>query len=449
ARRAVLTGALACLAVAASGAVINRVPDVVRPAQKGWNVLLVILDTQRAMNLGVYGYGRNTSPNIDAFARDAVVFEHAIATAPWTLASHASLFTGRWPSELSTSWNVRLDDAHPTIAEVFRDRGYATGGFVANEIYTSPRSGLGRGFQVYRGDQKSMLILLKNSWFTRNLITRVVNDPDHTWGRKGADDVRREFLDWLDDVEGTPFFAFLNFMDTHSPYPAPEPYDTMYSGKFIETRPHMAERFKYKGKDLSSFVDAYDQALTYTDAELGGLFDDLRERGVLDSTIVIITADHGEQLGERKPTLILHGNSLYYSVLHVPLIVRHPGDPTARGRVRTPVSLRDVPATALAMAGVQNTVGIPGAQLNSLWLDSAAAHSPALAQLTPIGIQTKRWKHWTHAVLAGQYHYILNGTDTEELYDVAADPWERTDIARARPAVRDSLRSLVRRTAWQ
>lgn len=448
--RAVLVAAVACAGLGLSGAVLQRVPSIARPAQKGWNVLLLVLDTQRASNLGVYGHFRNTTPNIDAFARDAVVFERAIAPAPWTLASHASFFTGRWPSELSTSWNVRLDDSHPTVAELFRDRGYATGGFVANEIYTSPRSGLGRGFQVYRGDEKSLVILLKNSWFTRNLMMRFLDDPDHTWGRKDAEDVRSEFTDWLDDIEGAPFFAFLNFMDTHSPYPAPSPYDTMYAGRFIETRPHMAERFNYNGRHLSSFADAYDQALTYLDAEIGKLFADLRERGLLDSTVVIITADHGEQLGERKPQLILHGNSLYYSVLHVPLIVRHPGDPAARGRIATPVSLRDLPATTLALAGLSGTGQIPGASLDVLWRGSGRAQvSPAIAQLTPLGKDVKRWKHWAQAVLDAEYHYILNGIGSEELYDITADPWERTDIARQRPQVVDSLRRMVQRTAWR
>jgi arylsulfatase A-like enzyme len=448
ASRAVVVGALACAGLGLTGAVMQRVPSIGRPAQKRWNVLLLVLDTQRASNLGVYGHFRNTTPNIDAFARDAVVFEHAVAPAPWTLASHASFFTGRWPSELSTSWNVRLDDTYPTVAELFRERGYATGGFVANEIYTSPRSGLGRGFQVYRGDQKSVVILLKNSWFTRNLMMRILDDPDHTWGRKNAEDVRGEFTDWLDDIEGAPFFAFLNFMDTHSPYPAPSPYDTMYAGRFIETRPHMAERFNYDGQHLSSFADAYDQALTYLDAEIGKLFAQLSERGLLDSTVVIITADHGEQLGERKPQLILHGNSLYYSVLHVPLIVRHPGDPAARGRIATPVSLRDLPATALAMAGLPSTRQMPGASLDALWRAGGRAQvSPAIAQLTPLGKDEKRWKHWAQAVLAGEHHYILNGTGSEELYDITADPWERTDIARQRPQVIDSLRRVVQRTA--
>ena len=450
ASRAVAVAAIACAGLGLSSAVMPGMPSIVRPAQRSWNVLLLVLDTQRASNMSVYGHARNTTPNIDAFARDAVVFERAIAPAPWTLASHASFFTGRWPSELSTSWNVRLDDTHPTVAELFRDRGYATGGFVANEIYTSPRSGLGRGFQVYRGDEKSLVILLKNAWFTRNLMMWILDDPDHTWGRKNAEDVRTEFTDWLDDIEGAPFFAFLNFMDTHSPYPAPSPYDTMYTGRVIETRPHMAERFNYNGRHLSSFVDAYDQALTYTDAEIGKLFAELQQRGLQDRTIVVITADHGEQLGERKPQLILHGNSLYYSVLHVPLIVRHPGDPTARGRIATPVSLRDLPATVLALAGLPNQQQIPGTSLQVLWRGRGrATASPAIAQLTPLGKDEKRWKHWAQAVLDGEHHYILNGTGTEELYDITGDPWERTDIARQSPQVLDSLRRVVQRTAWR
>jgi arylsulfatase A-like enzyme len=451
AQRAVLSGAVVIAVIAFAGAALPRSPEANRPARKGWNVLLLILDTQRAANLGVYGYARNTSPNIDAFAREAAVFEKAIATAPWTLASHASFFTGRWPSELSTSWNVRLDDQYPTVAEIFRERGYATGGFVANEIYTSPRSGLGRGFQIYRGDQLKPVTILKNAWLTRSFMMRVRPDPDHTWGRKSAADVRNEFAGWLDEIRGASFFAFLNFMDTHSPYPAPAPFDTMFSGKHIKNRPHMAERFNYKGNDLRHFVDAYDQSLAYTDAEIGKLLEDLKHRGELDRTIVIITADHGEQLGERNPQLILHGNSLYYSVLHVPLIIRHPGDATARGRFDMPVSLRDLPATMLAMAGGESSdKKIPGSSLAVVWQrPGAASMSPPLAQLTPLAHQEKRWKHWGQSVISGQYHYIRNGTDKEELYDVVADPWERTDLLKQGQQVPAEMRRLVQTTAWR
>lgn len=417
--------------------------------RRAWNVLFIVLDTQRAADMSLYGYHRNTTPHIDALARDAMVFEQAIATAPWTLASHASMFTGHWPSELSTSWDVRLDDEYPTIAELFSKSGWATAGFVANEIYTSPRSGLGRGFQVYQGEQIRPVIVLKNAWFTRNLMMRVLNDPDHTWGRKSAADIRTEFLRWQAGVGDKPFFAFLNFMDTHSPYPAPPPFDTMFSGRRVEERPHMAQRFKYAGKDFAGFVDAYDQSLAYADSEVGKLFETLRRRGVMDSTIVIITADHGEQLGEKKPQLILHGNSLYYSVLHVPLIIRHPGDPRAVGRVQTPVSLRDAAKTVATLANLPDAAVLPGHSLTGFWESANPSASPAIAQLTPIATQEKKWRHWAHAVLAGNDHYIITGTDQEELYDIRKDPWERTDRAAIDSVRVAQLRKLVRETAWR
>ena len=112
------------------------------------NVILVVLDTVRADRLGLYGYSRNTTPNLDGLARRGVVFDRAFSTAPWTAPSHASLFTGRWPHELSVGWNRPLDGASPTLAEFLRAQGYATAGFVANTTYCSYETGLARGFGV-------------------------------------------------------------------------------------------------------------------------------------------------------------------------------------------------------------------------------------------------------------------------------------------------------------
>jgi hypothetical protein len=179
------------------------------------NVLLIIWDTARAASMSLYGHHRATTPTLERLARDGIVFEWAIATSPWTLPSHGTMFTGRFPHELSTNWFAPLDHAFPTLAEVFRDHGYATGGFTANGRYTGHRTGLDRGFRVYRDYRVSRAQLL---WSSQLLNSRVVHDLTLSrslgevvaavrafqwtvfdtpgYDTKHADDVNDEFLGW-------------------------------------------------------------------------------------------------------------------------------------------------------------------------------------------------------------------------------------------------------------
>jgi arylsulfatase A-like enzyme len=214
-------------------------------------------------------------------------------------------------------------------------------------------------------------------------------------------------------------------METHSPYLARAPYDTFYAGRRIEPRPQFEQHFS--AREIRGFVDAYDQALTYTDFEIGRIFAALRARGVLDRTIILITADHGEQLGERGVDELLHGGTLYLTTLHVPLIIRHPGEPMVSRRVTSEVSLRDVASTILELAQIENGGRIPGVPLGMAWRnDHVAAVSPAVSQLSP----RHRPKRWLQSLLTGRYHYI-DKVRTDEVYDVNADPWERTDLSKS------------------
>jgi glucan phosphoethanolaminetransferase (alkaline phosphatase superfamily) len=178
------------------------------------NVLLIVLDTVRAPSLSLYGYERPTTPELERLAARGVRFERALSTSPWTLPSHASMFTGHFPHELSADWETSLDETYPTLAEVLASQGYVTAGFVANVRYCSEESGLNRGFAHYEDHPVSPEQVIKSSSLGRALIAnahlrRFLGSYD-IFGRKSAPDVNAAFLRWLSRNERRPFFAFLN-----------------------------------------------------------------------------------------------------------------------------------------------------------------------------------------------------------------------------------------------
>lgn len=377
------------------------------------NILLLILDTVRAASLGLYGYPRSTSPSLDAFARRGVTFDRAISPAPWTLPSHAAMFTGRWPHELSTGFLRPLDATPPTLAERLRDRGYRTAGFVANEFYTSYQTGLARGFvhfEDFRLTPKQVLLSaelgqLLSDWRSKLLLR--TNDP------KPAPIVNARFLRWARAPDRRPFFAFLNYMDAHVPYHTPGAVE---------------RRFQGSG---NAAADRYDAAIAYLDGALGSLFHELEVRGLLANTVVIVASDHGEQVGEHG--LDDHGNSLFLQLLHVPLVIVAPAGVPAGRRVTDPASLRDLAATILAFAGATDSGGsLPGRPLQRLWTTTGAGDSLLLAEVDRHPTGPARWpnrKGPMRALFQGPWHYIRDSDGREQLYDYWADPAEARDLA--------------------
>jgi len=400
------------------------------------SVLLIILDTVRAASLGLYGYERPTSPRLEEFAAGGVTFDSAYAIAPWTLPSHASMFTGLYHHDLSTDWEVPLDGAPRTLAEAFAANGYATGGFVANLLYTGRETGLARGFETYRDHKRSAeQMLLSATLFgaVRDWVAGI-DRARRNQDRKDGPRVTAEFLDWLDQRRPTRFFAFLNYFDAHLPLPW-VPRGSTWDSR----RPPL---------------DRYDQALAHTDAILGDLLDSLAARHALDNTLVIIASDHGELLGEHG--FGGHGNTLYHPLLHVPLVVRGPGIPAGR-RIGRAVSLRDLAETIRTTAGLSGAASFPGTSLQPLWTGQPVGPlSPLLGQLTK-GINTSPNEPVTlgamHSIVAGGHHYVLGGLGREELFDLRADPDEVVNLAVDEgqqgllDALRDSLRQW-KRPGW-
>ncbi len=349
------------------------------------NVLLITLDTLRADHISSYGYHRPT-PNLDRLASEGLQFDYAMATSSWTLPSHATMMTGRYTYEHMAEMMTgqRLDDKYPNLAEGFAENGYATAAFVANESVCAANQGFGRGFGHYNDLFWGIEDMIRWTNIGEKISRYVGLNPRLRWyqmGRKTAAEVNREFVSWLPKRENRPFFVWLNYFDPHDPYYAPPPFDTKYGKEPARGNPGSfgvigaSEWFgQLTPEESERNIDAYDCAIAYLDTMLGRLFEELRQQSLEDHTIIIITSDHGEAFGEHG--FYGHSNSLYHEVLHVPLMIRYPKSVPVGGHVTQPVSLRDLPATISALAGLKLKQELPGQRL-----DIGTAKDPVLAEL--------------------------------------------------------------------
>lgn len=373
------------------------------------SVLLIIFDTVRAASLGLYG-GPATSAGLDRWAARGVVFDHAYATASWTLPSHASMFTGAFPHALSAGWEETLDDARPTLAEAFAAAGYRTGGFVGNLYYTSDESGLSRGFARYREYRLSRYQLFLSSALGQLLEEiRTGGRPARRANeRKRAPWVSAEAEPWLEQGQ-RPFFAFLNYFDAHLPY---QPEDA-WRGRFPESNRRL---------------ELYEESIAGLDANVDSLLGALERSGRLRNTIVVVTADHGESVGEHG--LNEHGWGLYVQDLHVPLVIFGPGVPQGI-RVPETVSLADLGATIADAARLPATFA--GHSFAGLWRGAPPANlAPALAELEMPRRAPPNWpvSHGPmRSLIAGGFHLILRGDGVPELFDLTHDATEEHDLA--------------------
>ncbi len=320
------------------------------------------------------------------------------SAAPWTLPSHATMFTGRWHHELNVNWMTPLDTSAPTLAEYLGSRGYATAGFVANTISCSYDTGLNRGFTTYDDYPLDYSQPYRTAWLVNHAVG-ILGDigtyigrqfdvgplrPLHeSWlspyvlqfKRKGAGSVSLAFLDWLDKRRqpAHPFFAFLNYYDAHAPYVLPNgaryrfgmrprlPRDYIFLMEYWES----IDKMKLPPEPIQLAKDSYDNCVAFLDEQLGLLIRELLQGGVLENTWLIVTADHGEEMGEHD--LYDHGESLYRGEIHVPLVILPPAGQRTPRVVRETVSLRDLSATILDLTGQAQGSPFAGKSLASLW----------------------------------------------------------------------------------
>ena len=366
------------------------------------NLLLLSVDTLRADHLGAYGYGRATSPELDAFARGAVVFDEARAHSSWTLASLASMMTSRHPSTHGCrSFKSALDPSFPTLAEVLRDAGYDTG-LIASHAFLGRRHGLHQGF-VHLDDE-----LVSRDVSALDAITSdAVSDKALAWLRhKGA---RRD---------DHPWFLWVHYFDPHETY-----------------RPHPGtiEPFGEEPSDL------YDGEIAYTDRHLGRVLRALDEEGLAEDTVVVLLSDHGEELEDRGE--IGHGHTLHRELLHVPLVIRAPGfEPR-----RVPHAVRgvDLLPTLLELLGVElpgALADVEGVSLVDAMRGGDPGELPVLAELRLYPVRE------ADSLELGPWKLIVEpGSRRAVLYDRRTDPGERTDVAARHPALVEELREALER----
>ena len=408
------------------------------------NVLLLVMDTTRADRCSVTGYGRPTTPCLEDFARDAVVFDDAWTPGGWTGPAHATLFTGLRPERHGFTVGDRsyLDTRAPTLAETLRGAGWDTACFTNNE-FVSPAFGLVRGFSAFEP-----------------LYAR--EDRPRPWARE----THERAAGWAEATHraGRPFLLFVNDMEPHFPFqPPPEDWARFrrnpaeavdladVNGRMRrDAIPYSLGRAEVPAPVLNAVSDLYDTEIAVMDREIGALLDRLRATGLLDETIVVVVGDHGESLGEHH--LLGHGYDLHRTIAHVPLIVRYPGAFDG-GRVEhAVVRLEDVPATILELCGVDAPQGIDGVPLTrDLGGRVALTDQPAndgvrsfLEEKVP-GADGSRLAAGTASVYDGAFHLLAYTDGRRELYDVRRDPLERDDLALRDPYTVARLLSLRRR----
>ncbi len=389
------------------------------------NVLLISIDTLRPDRLGCYGHDRPTSPTLDELARTGVLYEDVTAASPWTLPSHASILTGRYPSRHGVKDHVnRLRRGVPTIASVLRGKGYSTKA-VVNSHNLSERYGLDRGFLDFEYVHEQL--------------------DDGSIPNRGPE-ILAKARDWLEQ-DKRPFFLFLHFYDVHTDFTPGERYREMfvrpYSGE-IDGSTGQLGLIRAAGTPIDAdgvrfLFDLYDAEIRELDDLLGEFLVWLDERGLAENTIVAITSDHGEEFMEHGS--LLHGRTYYQEVIRVPWILHGPGVP-AGVRVATPVHHVDVAPTLLALAGVEIPKGLDGLDLSASWrsggvipertLFSEADHNNSEADVGRL----VRTPHMT-------LHYDRL-TKAVQLYDLEQDPHELENLSEGDAQTRNRMLGSLR-----
>ncbi|MCL5671023.1 MAG: sulfatase [Acidobacteria bacterium] len=398
------------------------------------NIILITLDTVRADHLSSYGYSRETTPHLDQFAQEGVLFENAIAPASWTLASHASIFTGLLPHQQGADWTVPLGPGPHTLAEVLRSRGYETAGFTAN-TYCEKVWGLGRGFETYNDNNDSLRQNLAQTFVGEAMVQPLYQDfcRYDVFYRRDARQLNGSIFRWFRCRTKRPYFLFINYFDAHDPYLTSRSYNhrfgsvstpLMRSVHLEADRRQPSERLSASAQ--AAVVSGYDNCLAYLDNQVGRFLQRLRQSPGWQNTIVIITADHGEEFGEHG--YYGHGYDLYREVLHVPLIIVGPEVP--RGvRIQNPVGILELFSTVLDMAGGGNTP-FSRYSLARFW-NPAFKPQPfddaVVSEVDHFVIQEKG--DAMISLTTPQWQYIYDSAGRQQLYRWTTDPREQSNLA--------------------
>jgi choline-sulfatase len=379
------------------------------------NIVLITLDTTRADRMGFLGSKRGLTPNLDALARQSVVFSHAYSHVPLTTASHATILTGTYPQYNQVNdFGRPLPETVPYLPDILHRRGYHTAAFVS-ALVLDPLDGLApgfdRGFDIY------------NAGFR---LRRGGEDRYQTVERRGGEVIGRA-LKWVQTQRRAPFFLWIHLYDAHDPYDPPAPFKQRYSSA------------------------PYDGEIAYVDSAVGQFLKELRAEGMFENTAIAVMADHGEALGEHGEGT--HGIFLYDETIHVPLLVKMPAERLAGARIETRAGLVDVAPTLLQLARATPPPQMQGESLLPLMQASApqprtrsagkqadsipAKDRPAYAETD----YPERAFGWSALRSLRTSNYLFIDAPERELYDSAADPQASRNLVKSRPAVTDTLAS--------
>ena len=411
------------------------------------NVLLITVDAMRPDHMSAYGYSRDTTPNIRQLAQEGILFRQAFANSCWTRASVASMFTSLYPSSHGVNdIGSGLPASLTTLPETMKAGGYATGIFSAN-AFVSPVFGYGQGVDRFYYKEVSIFNELILGHMFRPLrkyhpllakLYAQMEQGTFPFGRKAdpkaqAPRVNAAFLEWVRGLNGRPFFAYFHYMEAHTPYSLPALYQQKFLGTGhgpVETREPLNESFRpfAKAEPLppdryENLVSQYDGGIAYVDAGLGELFRQMKGMGLYDRTVILITADHGEEFYDHEGWG--HGKSLFEELIHVPLVARGPGFPA--GQVREEVVRHlDLLPTIVEIGGGQ----VPSAAAGTSWL--ARARDPKISsEPLPVYTEVYHGSSEAQAVRAEGFKLIrvkVQSKQARMLFDLTSDPKERSPI---------------------
>lgn len=367
--------------------------------EKDLNLLIITVDTLRADHVGIYGYKKIETPNIDRLGEKGVLFSRAYCHVPLTLPSHCSLFTGTLPIFHGVRDNgYRLPSFNITLAEILKKKGYLTAAFVGAFPLDS-RFGLDKGFDVY-----------DDLYGSKNVVR------DLSFIERRAEEVNKKAVEWLDKNQNSKFFVWVHYFDPHTPYEPPSSFNHEYAGR------------------------EYDGEIAYTDYVIGKLLEKLNQLKLIEKTLIILTSDHGEGLGDHNETT--HGIFVYDSTLRVPLIFHNPKISPGNKIVSDQVGLIDVMPTILDLMGFPQSPNIQGRSFKSVifkgksfpnkhcYIESVAAMLDR--NWAPLqGIRTEEWKYIDAPI--------------PELYDLKNDPKEGNNIIEKKPEITKHLRKKLQK----
>jgi arylsulfatase A-like enzyme len=394
------------------------------PAEAG-NVLFIVVDTLRADHLALWGYTGGTTPQLDAFARDAVRFEHAFANASWTRPSFASLMTSRYPGSHQTIHkNDSLPDDLVTVAEAMRGGGFVTYGVVTN-YNVAPFFNFQQGFDEYHYLEPDFVLGANDTAAKLLLVQSLRQRIEAQRARSGrvapgsayqdATKVNAELFRFWDSKPAAPWFVFAAYMDPHDPY-FPHPYDGTGYSRAANAKPDPSEAPRLRA--------LYDGEITFWDEQFGALIADLKRRGVYDDMTIVVTADHGEEFMDHGG--FWHGTTLYDEQVHVPLLLKLPRAERGGTVVTHWVELIDIGPTLLRQNGIE-----PAPQMQGK--DLMQASETVFAEEDHEGnvlraLRSRRGGAELKVIEANPGN--PRGLDPYELYRVDQDPGEQVNLSR-------------------